>query len=59
MTIDEIREIKEKMSLETVGMNTDELRSYYSKGANKIQKMIDKIRAGHEPYVEPSGLVRK
>ena len=51
MTLDEVREIKEKMSLETTGMNPSELRSYYSRSAKKIQKVIDEIRAGSESHV--------
>ena len=44
MTVDEVRAIREKKSLETIGMTTEELSSYFSKGASEIQRMVDKIR---------------
>jgi hypothetical protein len=44
MTVAEVRVIREKQSLETVGMTTEELRAYFAKGANEVQKMIDEIR---------------
>jgi len=49
MSIEEIRTIKEKMSLEAVGMNANELHSYYSKGAREIQKMINEVRSEIKP----------
>jgi hypothetical protein len=49
MNIDEVRAIKEKMSLETAGMSVSELHSYYSKGAAGIQKRIDALRAEGKP----------
>ena len=42
--MDEIRAIKERKSLETVGMSVSELNAYYSKGAGEMQKRIDAIR---------------
>jgi len=44
MTVDEVRHIKEKISLETAGMSVSELNSYYAVGAGEIQKKIDAIR---------------
>jgi len=49
MTVDEVRAIKEKMSLETAGMSVSELHSFYSNGATEIQRKIDAIRAGNQP----------
>ena len=48
MTVDEVRAIREKKSLETVGMSVSELNAYYSKGANEMQKRIDAIRKKRE-----------
>ena len=48
MTVDEVRAIREKKSLETVGMSVSELNAYYSKGANEVQKRIDEIRKKRE-----------
>jgi hypothetical protein len=45
MTIDEVREIKERISLEACNLTGDELRKYYSKGATEIQKRIDAHRS--------------
>ena len=47
MTMEEVRKIKETMSLETVGMSVGELHTYYSKGANEIKKRVDEKRAGN------------
>jgi len=44
MTVDEVRSIKEKKSLETAGMSVSELNSYYAVGASEIQKKVDAIR---------------
>ena len=44
MTVDEIRAIREKTSLETVVMNTVELRLYFSQGATDIERRIAEIR---------------
>jgi len=46
--VDEIREIREKKSLETIGMTVEEKAAYYSKGAAEVQKRIDAIRAEKE-----------
>jgi DNA topoisomerase VI subunit B len=40
MKVAEVREIKEKMSLETVGITGRELSAFFSQGANEIQKMV-------------------
>jgi hypothetical protein len=44
MTVAEVREIKEKQSLETAGMTAEELHSYYRRGAAEIQEKIDLFR---------------
>ena len=44
MTVEEVRAIREKISLETVGMTTDELHAYFAKGAVKMEKRIAEIR---------------
>jgi len=44
MTVIEVRKIREKQSLETLGMNAEELCEYFTKGAHEIQFMIDELR---------------
>ena len=44
MTVDEIREIRESISLEIIGMNTEELRAYFAEGADDIERRIAEIR---------------
>jgi len=44
MKVDEIRAIREKTSLETIGMTTEELRIYFAQGATDIERRIAKIR---------------
>ena len=44
MTIDEIRAIREKTSLKTMGMTTEELQAYFAKGAADIEMRIAEIR---------------
>ena len=44
MTVAEVRAIREKQSLETIGMTKEELQAYFAKGAGEIQKMVDEIR---------------
>ena len=46
--VEEIREIRERNSLETIGMSVDELNAYFAKGAAEAQKRIDAIRAEKE-----------
>ena len=38
MTLEEIRTIREKQSLETIGMTTEQLHEYFSKDANNLKK---------------------
>ena len=45
MTVKEVREIRERQSLETIGMTVEELNTYYGKGAAEIQKRIDALRS--------------
>jgi len=44
MTVDEVRDIREKTSLETINMTVDELRLYFAHGATDIESRIVKIR---------------
>jgi pyruvate dehydrogenase complex dehydrogenase (E1) component len=44
MTLDEVRKIREEMSLETAGMTADELHDYCSEGATKAEQYISEIR---------------
>ena len=44
MTVDMVREIREKTSLETCGMSADELHVYFLEGASRIEKRIAEIR---------------
>ena len=44
MTVDETRTIREKISLETIGMNTEELNMLFSKGAAESERLIAEIR---------------
>ena len=44
MTVEEVRAIRERLSLETAGMSVNELNSYISVGANEMQKKIDEAR---------------
>ena len=44
MTLDEIREIRERQSLETIGMTTAEVAAYFRKGAKKALQRIEEIR---------------
>ena len=44
MILDEIRAIREKQSLETIGMTTEQLHAYFSKGADALEKMMKEIR---------------
>ena len=44
MFIDELRVIREKRSLETLGMTTEQLNFYYKKGADEMMKIIEEMR---------------
>ena len=44
MTVDEVRAIREKTSLETIGMTTEELNQYFAQGAADIERRIAEIR---------------
>ena len=59
MTIDEVRDIKEAMSLETIGMSVSELHSYYSKGAKEIQRMVDEPCARSDAGERESPVLEK
>ena len=47
MTVEEVVAIKEKMSLETIGMSTNQLHNYHAEGAIAMHKIINEIRAEH------------
>jgi hypothetical protein len=44
MFIDELRTIREEISLKTIDMTTEQLNAYYKKGANEMMKRIEDIR---------------
>ena len=44
MFIDELRTIREELSLKTIDMNSEQLNAYYKKGADEAMEKIDKIR---------------
>ena len=44
MTVDEVRAIRERLSLETAGMSVSELNLHISAGAKEMQKKIDEAR---------------
>ena len=48
MTVAEVREVREKMSLEICNMTVEEMREYFAKGAAKAQQIIDDIRKQRE-----------
>ena len=45
MSIDELREIRERRSIEALGMTPEQLNAFFKKGADEIMKMIMKKRA--------------
>ena len=44
MTLAEIKKIRERQSLETIGMTTAEAAAYFKKGADEINRIIDEIK---------------
>ena len=44
MTLDEIKIIRERKSLETKGMTTEEAAAYFKKGADNIKKIMDELK---------------
>ena len=44
MFIDELRTIRERQSMETLGMTTEQLNDYYKKGSDEMMKRIEEIR---------------
>jgi len=44
MTVDEVRSIRETISLETIGMTAEELHTYFSKSTARIEQRIAEIR---------------
>ena len=45
MTVDEVRAIREKISLKTINMTKEELCLYYARGANEMERRIAEIRS--------------
>ena len=48
MTLEEIREIREKMSLEIVGMTTEEINNYYKVGKEEFLNDIAEMRKANQ-----------
>lgn len=44
MSINELRKIRERRSLETLGMTTEQLNGVFKKGADEMMKIIEKKR---------------
>jgi len=44
MTVAEVREIREKKSIEWANLSLEELNSEIKKGADQIQRLIEEIR---------------
>jgi len=55
MTVAEVREVRERMSLEICNMTSEEMREYLAKGATKAQQIIDEIRKRRESESNPQG----
>ena len=45
MSQEEIREIRERQSLEAAHLTGEALKEYFAKGAREVQKVIDQMRA--------------
>ena len=54
MTVDEVRAIREKISLETINMTAEELCLYFARGANDIERRIAEIRSKRGITLESS-----
>jgi len=48
MTLEEIRKIRDRKSLETANMSIDELNAYFKKGADNIRKIMAEQRQEKE-----------
>ena len=44
LTVDEVRAIREKISLKTSKMTSKELKTYYARSTEKFEQRISKIR---------------
>ena len=44
MTVAEVREIREKKSIEWANLSLEEVNSEIKKGADQVQRLIEKIR---------------
>ena len=44
MTLEEIKAIRERKSLETIGMTTEEAAAYFKKGADNIKKIMEELK---------------
>ena len=54
MTVEEVRAIRNKISLETTGMTTDELRIFFTSEATGVEQRITEIRKKKGIAFEPS-----
>jgi len=54
MTVAEVREVRERISLEICNMTVEEMQEYFAKGAAKAQQMIDEIRKQRESENRPT-----
>ena len=50
MIQDELRAIRERQSLETRGMTTEEAKIYFKKGADEARKIMAKLKEEKENY---------
>ena len=44
MTLEEIREIRERKSLETIGMTFEEAAAYFKKGADEARRIMAELK---------------
>ena len=44
MILEEIKQIRERQSLETKGMSVEEANAYFNKGADEAMRIIEEIR---------------
>jgi len=44
MKLEEIKAIREKQSLETIGMTTEEAAAYFKKGADELIQMMEELK---------------
>ena len=44
MTLEEIKKIREKQSLETINMTTEEAMAYFKKGADEARRIMEDLK---------------